>query len=83
MSDERENSDVEGKKSFDWTFVKGFAAGVVISHVNKNLILGVLVGTIAGFYVEQNIKNVPNIRAEAGRILTIAREALGKSKRDD
>ena len=35
------------------SFFKGFLAGVLVSHFNKQLLLGALVGVTAGMYYEQ------------------------------
>ena len=66
LSDGKEHSDisdqVEKKKLlFDPTVIKAFLAGVVISHLSKNLLVGVLVGTLSGIYVQQNVSGVPSV----------------------
>ena len=78
MSDKGSLSE---KKSFDWTFVKGFAAGLVVSHINKTLMLGVLLGTVSGIYVEQNYDSIPHVRTELRKILTMLQDAAGKSRK--
>ena len=78
MSDE---NGEEKKKSFDWTFIKGFAAGLLVSHLSKNLMLGFLIGTVSGFYVEQNFRNIPDVKTEASKILSMVQDAAGKSGR--
>ncbi len=83
MSDESQGSSEQGKKTFDWTFVKGFTAGLVISNINKHLILGLIIGTLSGFYIEQNFKNIPHVKSEAVKILAMAKEAVNKGKRDE
>jgi hypothetical protein len=44
------------------SFAKGFLAGVVLSHFNKQLMLGALVGVAAGMYFEQEY-GAPNAKA--------------------
>lgn len=55
---------VRKKERLSSSLLKGFAAGIIVSHINKTLVLGVLVGTAAGLYVEQNYKSVPNVEKE-------------------
>lgn len=77
------DGDVQsGKKDFDWTFVKGFAAGVIISNINKVFVLGALLGTVSGVYIEQNYDQIPNVRTEIRRILTTIKDAAGKSHKN-
>ena len=82
MSDKKEVEVREGKRSFDWTFVKGFAAGIIVSNINKIFVLGALIGTVSGLYIEQNYDEIPHVKTEMQRILTHLREASGKSRKN-
>ena len=35
------------------TFLKGLAAGAIVSHLNKQMALGFVIGGLAGAYMEQ------------------------------
>lgn len=65
-----DDGDAAGRKKepLGSGFLKGFAAGIVVSHVNKALIVGLIVGTAAGLYVEQNFRDVPNVAQEIRRL---------------
>lgn len=53
----------ELKKALTPNVVTAFFAGVLLANFNRNLILGVLVGGVAGVFVEQQYHNqVPNVR---------------------
>ena len=40
-----------------------FVAGVVLANFNKNLVLGLVIGTLAGAYAEQSLPGqFPNVR---------------------
>lgn len=47
------------KAAIDYSFTKGVVAGVVFSHINKRLLLGILVGTLTGAYIQQNYQGIP------------------------
>ena len=74
-----EEGDTEGKKAFDWTFVKGFTAGIVISHINKTLMLGALIGIASGVFIEQNYHNVPHVKTEIRKTLSLLRDVTKRS----
>lgn len=63
-SDGKEVSDqIEKKKMLlDPASIKAFLAGVVVSHLSKNMVLGLIVGTLSGIFVQQNYPNVPNVK---------------------
>ena len=53
----------ELKKLLTPNVVTAFFAGVLLANFNKNLILGMLVGGMAGVFVEQQCPNqLPNVR---------------------
>ena len=68
------------KAAIDYSFTKGFVAGVVFSHINKRLLLGILVGTLTGAYIQQNYQGIPNIEETAKKLAQTIREAMEKKK---
>lgn len=80
MAVEGDDSSSSKKAALDYSFLKGFVAGVVFSHVNKRLILGLLVGTLTGAYIQQNYEGLPNVEETAKRLAQSIREALDKNK---
>ena len=81
MSGSPDTENGKGKKSFDWTFVKGFAVGVIISNINKIFVLGALIGTISGIYVEQNYDQIPHVKTEVNNVLKSIQDAYEKSRK--
>ena len=77
MADEIDESGKQ-KTKLDTSLLKGFVAGVVFSHINKRLILGFLVGTLAGAYIQQNYEGVPVVEETAKEWLENIRSALNK-----
>jgi len=74
------NESSSKKAALDFSFIKGFVAGVVFSHINKRLLLGLLVGTVTGAYIQQNYEGMPNVEETAKRLMQSIREALDKKK---
>lgn len=68
------------KAAIDYSFTKGVVAGVVFSHINKRLLLGILVGTLTGAYIQQNYQGIPNIEETAKKLAQTIREAMEKKK---
>lgn len=64
------------KKEISGSFFKGLAAGVVLSHINKNLILGILIGTLGGCYIQQNYDGIPDVNETTKEWLKTIREAM-------
>lgn len=77
MADESTTSD-KHKTKLDASLLKGFVAGVVFSHINKRLVLGFLVGSIAGAYIQQNYADIPNVEEIAQDWIAHVRRALNK-----
>ena len=76
-----EGDETSSKKAaLDYSFLKGFAAGVVFSHVNKRLILGLVAGTLTGAYIQQNYEGIPNVEDTAKRFVQSIRDAMNKKK---
>ena len=74
-----EGDDTSAKKAaLDYSFLKGFATGVVFSHVNKRLILGLVAGTLTGAYLQQNYEGIPNVEDMAKRFVQSIRDAMKK-----
>ena len=68
------------KAALDYSFLKGFVVGVVFSHVNKRLILGIVVGTLTGAYIQQNYDGIPNVEETAKKFVQSVRDAMNKKK---
>ena len=60
------------------SLLKGFVAGVVVSHINKRLIVGFLVGTLAGAYIQQNYDNIPDVQNTAKDWLNTIRRSTNE-----
>lgn len=43
--------------------LKAFVAGLVMGNLNKGLVLGFILGTMGGVYIQQNFVNIPDVRA--------------------
>lgn len=76
-----DSKDDELKKPpLDYSFLKGFAAGVLFSHINKTLVLGLIAGTLTGAYIQQNYQGIPNVEEMSRRFVQSARDAVSKKK---
>lgn len=42
--------------------LKAFVAGLVVGNLNKGLVLGFLLGTMGGVYIQQNFSKIPDVR---------------------
>ena len=42
--------------------LKAFVAGLVVGNLNKGLVLGFLLGSLGGVYVQQNFLKIPDVR---------------------
>lgn len=80
MAVEADGNKSSEKAALDYSFLKGFAAGVVFSHVNKRLILGLVAGTLTGAYIQQNYEGIPNVEDMAKRFVQSIRDAMNKKK---
>ena len=78
--DEYKNSSNE-KREISGTFLKGFSAGVILSHINKNLILGLIFGTLAGCYVQQNYTGIPDVTETVTEWVKNVRESIKKKSK--
>ena len=68
MAGEGDHSD-QKKSIINPSFLKGLLAGVVISHINKALILGAMIGVASGIYLEQNNpKDLPDVKQKVAEI---------------
>ena len=59
--DHSTGQDERKKLSVGMPMVKAFFAGILVSHLNKNLILGFLIGGLVGVYAQQNLSGVPDV----------------------
>lgn len=78
--DQPVGQDEKKKLTVGFPMVKAFFAGVVVSHLNKNLILGFVLGGLVGIYVHQNFSGVPDV-AETWR--DFRRRFRGSGSNDD
>ena len=76
--DDSQDKPTGEKKEISVSLLKGFAAGVILSHINKNLILGLVVGTLGGCYIQQNYSGMPDVSKTAKEWLNTIREAMKK-----
>ena len=60
-------------------FIKGFVAGALIGNLNKKLLLGALVGGVAGAYYQQQF-GAPNVKEEFDKWKTIVLNAMQGKK---
>ena len=42
--------------------LKAFVAGLVVGNLNKGLVLGFLLGTVGGVYIQQNFTQIPDVK---------------------
>ena len=56
-------SERELKPVLEAGVLKAFVVGLVVGNLNKGLILGFLLGTVGGVYIQQNFARVPDVRA--------------------
>lgn len=77
MADEGGDSSSK-KMSVDYSFVKGLISGVIFSHVDKRLVLGLLAGTLTGAYIQQNYEGIPNVEEKARNMVQSFRDAMDK-----
>lgn len=76
-----EGDDPSSRKvSVDYSLLKGFVVGVIFSHFDKRLALGLLVGTLTGAYVQQNYEGIPNVEEKARNLMQSIRETMDKKK---
>lgn len=80
MADDKDDSS-RGKREISGSFLKGFGAGIILSHVNKNLILGLLIGTLAGCYLQQNYTGIPDVSETATEWANTLRESIKKKSK--
>ena len=79
MADNKDNNNSAGnKREISGSFIKGFTAGIILSHINKNLILGLVIGTLAGCYVQQNYTGIPDVSETATEWMNTIRESIRK-----
>ena len=82
MADEGGEGDSSKKAALDYSFIKGFVVGVVFSHINKRLLLGMLVGTLTGAYIQQNYQGIPNVEETAKNWLKLFEKRWRKRNLD-
>lgn len=65
MSEGGQNSDSERelRPVLEPGVLKAFVVGLVVGNLNKGLVLGFILGTMGGVYIQQNFTNIPNVRA--------------------
>lgn len=70
-----EDRDDDGFKSF----IKGFAAGIIVANFNRQLVLGALTGAIGGLYYQQEY-GAPDARAMVEDAKAAIRNIINKGK---
>ena len=74
-------SDADKKKQPTPTsFLKGFIAGVLVSHISKRFIFGILAGALTGVYVEQNFQNIPDAKEKITSSIAAVQEIFKTKK---
>jgi hypothetical protein len=81
MADDKDRNSSNDKREISGSFIRGFAAGVILSHINKNLILGLLIGTLAGCYVQQNYTGIPDVSETATEWVNTLKESIKKKSK--
>ena len=57
------SSQVPGRPTLQPNVIGAFVAGVVMANFNKNLLLGFVIGALAGSYAEQSLPGqLPDVR---------------------
>lgn len=69
MADEEETNkrrQVEGqvnsRQELPTGVLKGFLGGIVLASLSKNLLLGFIVGGVAGAYLQQSYSGLPDLK---------------------
>ena len=67
MDDNRESgvgggNERELKPVLEAGVLKAFVAGLIVGNLNKGLILGFMLGTMGGVYIQQNFAQIPDVR---------------------
>lgn len=52
----------EDKPELQTGVLKAFVAGVVLANLSKNLLLGFVIGGLAGAYLQQNFSRIPDLK---------------------
>jgi len=74
-----ENNDNK-KNPIDSALLKGFLAGVLFSHINKRFILGSLVGTGIGMFIQQNYTDIPDVKKTLSDLIDEIKAAANSKK---
>ena len=62
-SNEEGSNSVAERPKLQTNTIGAFVAGIALANFNKNLLLGFVIGTIAGAYTEQTLPGqFPNVR---------------------
>jgi hypothetical protein len=60
-------------------FAKGLLTGLVLANLNKQLLLGTLLGTAAGMYAQQEY-GLPDVKETFGRIRKAVLDTIDKGR---
>eukprot|EP00049_Salpingoeca_infusionum_P009093 m.150808 g.150808 ORF g.150808 m.150808 type:complete len:129 (+) comp14238_c0_seq2:392-778(+) len=63
-------------------FFKGFMAGVLLSHLNRQLMVGGMIGTVAGLYFQQEY-GAPDVQDKLAQIRKQIDDFLSKASNKD
>lgn len=66
MSDKEDQNNYDSERELrpvlEPGVLKAFVAGLVMGNLNKGLVLGFILGTMGGVYIQQNFVNIPDVR---------------------
>lgn len=74
------NNNDRKKNPLDSALLKGFVTGVLVSHINKRFILGAIVGTGVGMFVEQNYTEIPDVKQAVSECIENIKSATKPKK---
>lgn len=61
MADDRVSAP-DDRPELQTGVLKAFVAGVVLANFSKHLLLGTIVGSFAGAYIQQNFGGIPDLK---------------------
>ena len=61
MADDKDPECRPLKPVLEPSVIKAFVAGIIVGSLNKNVLLGFLIGALGGVYVQQNVLGIPDV----------------------